>query len=72
MLWGRSSPKQPKRGPRSTTILFLLKLKKPFPLTLEALAKPSSNVPFVMPERIAKTDPFKNIDDATARARSNS
>src|SRR6185437_4624148 len=35
---------------------FTLKLKKPFPLTLEALAKPSSNVPFIMPERIAKTD----------------
>src|SRR5258706_3683630 len=44
---------------------FRLKLKKPFPLALEALAKPSSNVPFIMPERIAKTDPFKNIDDAT-------
>jgi peptide/nickel transport system substrate-binding protein len=44
---------------------FSLKLKRPFPLTLEALAKPSSNVPFIMPERIAKTDPFKNIDDAT-------
>ncbi|MEQ1806332.1 MAG: ABC transporter substrate-binding protein, partial [Burkholderiaceae bacterium] len=44
---------------------FKLKLKKAFPLTLEALAKPSSNVPFIMPERIAKTDPFKNIDDPT-------
>ncbi len=44
---------------------FVLKLKKPFPLALEALAKPSSNVPFIMPERIAKTDPFKNIDDPT-------
>src|SRR5438552_1881630 len=44
---------------------FRLKLKKPFPLALEALAKPSSNVPFVMPERIAKTDPFKNIEDPT-------
>jgi peptide/nickel transport system substrate-binding protein len=31
---------------------FQLKLKKPFPLTLEALGKPSSNVPFIMPERI--------------------
>src|SRR4026208_837510 len=28
---------------------FTLKLKKAFPLTLEALAKPSSNVPFIMP-----------------------
>ncbi|MGH8618124.1 MAG: ABC transporter substrate-binding protein, partial [Burkholderiales bacterium] len=44
---------------------FRLKLKKPFALTLEALAKPSSNVPFIMPERIAKTDPFKNIEDPT-------
>src|SRR5262245_61814594 len=38
---------------------FRLKLKRPFPLALDALAKPSSNVPFIMPERIAKTDPFK-------------
>ena len=44
---------------------FRLQLKKPFPLTLDALAKPSSNVPFIMPERIAKSDPFKNIDDPT-------
>src|SRR5438552_2369405 len=42
---------------------FQLKLKTPFPLTLDALAKPSSNVPFIMPERIAKTDPFKNLED---------
>lgn len=44
---------------------FRLKLKKPFPLTLDALAKPSSNVPFIMPESIAKTDAFKNIEDPT-------
>ena len=44
---------------------FQLKLKKPFPLTLEALGKPSSNVPFIMPERIAKTDAFTQITDAT-------
>jgi peptide/nickel transport system substrate-binding protein len=44
---------------------FQLKLKTPFPSTLEALGKPSSNVPFIMPERIAKTDAYKNIDDAT-------
>jgi peptide/nickel transport system substrate-binding protein len=42
---------------------FRLKLKKPFPLTLEALGKPSSNVPFIMPERVAKTDAFQNITD---------
>jgi peptide/nickel transport system substrate-binding protein len=43
---------------------FTLKLKKPFPLALEALAKPSSNVPFIMPERIAKTDASTNITEA--------
>src|SRR5205809_4324011 len=43
---------------------FTLKLKKPFPLPLEALAKPSSNVPFIMPERIAKTDASTNITEA--------
>jgi hypothetical protein len=43
---------------------FTLKLKHPFPLTLEALAKPSSNVPFIMPERIAKTDASTNITEA--------
>ena len=42
---------------------FKLKLKKPFPLTLDALGKLSSNVPFIMPERIAKTDAFRNITE---------
>src|SRR5262252_8983238 len=43
---------------------FTLKLKKPFPLTLDALAKPSSNVPFIMPERVAKTDAFTQITES--------
>ena len=43
---------------------FRLKLKKPFPLTLQALGKLSANVPFIMPERIAKTDAFQNITEA--------
>ena len=42
---------------------FRLKLKKPFPLVLDALGKLSSNVPFIMPERIAKTDAFQNITE---------
>jgi peptide/nickel transport system substrate-binding protein len=42
---------------------FRLKLKKPFPFTLDALGKLSSNVPFIMPERIAKTDAFQNITE---------
>ena len=43
---------------------FRLKLKKPFAYVLEALGKPSSNVPFIMPERIAKTDAFQQIPEA--------
>src|SRR5256885_621331 len=43
---------------------FTLKLKKPFSLTLDALAKPSSNVPFIMPERVAKTDAFTQITES--------
>src|SRR5215470_10682376 len=43
---------------------FTLKLKRPFQLALDALAKPSSNVPFIMPERIAKTDASTNITEA--------
>lgn len=42
---------------------FELKLKEPFAFVLDALGKPSSNVPFIMPERIAKTDAFTNITD---------
>ncbi len=43
---------------------FTIALKTPFPLMLNALGKLSSNVPFMMPERLADTDPFKQIPDA--------
>ena len=33
-----------------------IRLTRPFPLLLEALAKPDANVPFIMPERLARTD----------------
>jgi peptide/nickel transport system substrate-binding protein len=36
-----------------------LRLTRPFPLLLDALAKPDASVPFVMPERIARSDPMK-------------
>jgi len=42
---------------------FTIKLKKPFGLTLMALAKPSSNVPFIMPARIAATPADKQISE---------
>src|SRR5580704_2238734 len=40
---------------------FQWKLKKPYPKMLFALAKNATPCAFVMPERIAKTDPFKQI-----------
>jgi len=41
---------------------FTMKLKEPYGLVLDSLGKPSSNVPFMMPKRLADTDPFKAID----------
>jgi peptide/nickel transport system substrate-binding protein len=40
-----------------------IRLKQPFPLLLEGLAKVSSVVPFMMPERMARTDPYQQITD---------
>ena len=44
---------------------FSIRLKQPFPLLPDALGKLSSNVPFIMPERVAQTDATKPITDAT-------
>ena len=44
---------------------FVLKLKEPFGLVLDALAKTSGNPLFMMPERVAATDPQKQIEDYT-------
>jgi peptide/nickel transport system substrate-binding protein len=43
---------------------FTITLNGPFPLMLNALGKLSSNVPFMMPERLAKTDPYQQIPEA--------
>ena len=40
------------------------RLKRPFPLLRNALAN-AGQPAFIMPERVARTDPFKQIDDAT-------
>ena len=42
---------------------FRIVLKAPTGLVLGALGKPSSNVPFMMPKRVAETDPNKQISD---------
>jgi peptide/nickel transport system substrate-binding protein len=44
---------------------FQFRLKRPFPLLLEAIGKPSSPVPFIMPERVAQTSATQQIRDAT-------
>ena len=40
-----------------------IRLTRPFPLLLDALAKPDASVPFIMPERFARTDAMKAITD---------
>src|ERR1700733_9010513 len=43
---------------------FSIKLKEPFSLLIDALAKVSSLAPFMMPERLANTDPFTQITES--------
>jgi peptide/nickel transport system substrate-binding protein len=43
---------------------FSIKLKEPFSLTIDALAKVSSLAPFIMPERLANIDPFTQITES--------
>jgi peptide/nickel transport system substrate-binding protein len=38
-------------------------LKEPYGLVLQTLAKPGANVPFMMPKRVAETDPNQQITD---------
>jgi peptide/nickel transport system substrate-binding protein len=40
-----------------------IRLKRPFPPVIDALAKPASNVPFIMPERLAATDPNSQVSE---------
>src|SRR6266571_3843076 len=42
---------------------FTLELAEPFGPVLDALGKPSNNVPFMMPARIAATSPDKQINE---------
>jgi len=44
---------------------FTVKLKEQTGLLVFALGKPSSNVPFMMPKRVAETDPNTQISDFT-------
>ncbi len=42
---------------------FVLELKEPFGVVLEALGKPSSNVPFIMPARLAATPETEQVKE---------
>ena len=42
---------------------FTIGLKEPFPLLLDALAK-VAGPPFIMPERLARTDPYQQVTEA--------
>ncbi len=44
---------------------FRIALREACGFVLEALGKPSSNVPFIMPKRVAETPADKQIDDQT-------
>ena len=46
-----------------------IRLKTKLPILIEAIAKPDANIAFMMPERVAKSDPFKQITE-TARSAS--
>jgi peptide/nickel transport system substrate-binding protein len=42
---------------------LVIKLKRPIPIFIEAIARAGSSVPFMMPEHVAKTDPYKTITE---------
>ncbi len=48
-------------APDDRTVVF--RLKRPFPLLPNALGKVASNMCAIMPERLASTDPFKQVTD---------
>ena len=45
-------------------LTFTIKLKETWGLVLAALGKMSSNVPFMMPKRLAETDAFEQVPDS--------
>ena len=42
---------------------FAIRLKEPFPLLIDGIAKVSSLAPFIMPERLASTDPYQQVTE---------
>ncbi|WP_338665619.1 ABC transporter substrate-binding protein [Pararoseomonas sp. SCSIO 73927] len=50
-------------APDDLTIRF--RLKRPLPYLIPMLGLPATPVPFIMPERVARTDPFQQVTDTT-------
>ncbi len=42
---------------------LVIRLTRPFPLLLDAISKPDASSPWIMPERIARTDPNKGFTE---------
>ncbi|MSO99751.1 MAG: ABC transporter substrate-binding protein [Acetobacteraceae bacterium] len=42
-----------------------IKLTQKLPIIIDAIAKGGASIPFIMPEHLAKTDPFKQVTDTT-------
>ena len=42
---------------------LVIRLNRPFPLLLDAISKPDASVAFIMPERLARTDPNKAVTE---------
>ena len=42
---------------------FVMTLHEPYGLVLDSIGKISSNVPFMMPKRLAETDPFEQVPE---------
>ncbi|SDB56341.1 ABC transporter substrate-binding protein [Belnapia rosea] len=67
--WQRRDPLGQELAARTDDLLatddrtIVFRLKKPFALLPDALGKIGSPVPFMMPERLANTDPFRAITE---------
>jgi peptide/nickel transport system substrate-binding protein len=68
--WGKRDPFGQKLMEATAAIAadddknFTITLKAPFPMLLDAIGKLSSNVPFMMPERLARTDAYQQVPEA--------
>jgi peptide/nickel transport system substrate-binding protein len=44
---------------------FEMEFNEPYGLVVESLSKLAANIPYIMPKRVAETDPYKEITDPT-------